>query len=290
MSTLAAPGPMALCTVVAVSLLLGASTRALAQPTGDESAGVNIELQFATAYVFRGQNVFQSSSQHDPYFLLAPGISWAVADSGVTIGYWSAYQVNGNNIKDNIDAALGVEQDLYVSYDLELPYDLALALSFMGYLYPAADPDVAGATMPTYLEPGVSFTYSPGIDLGIAVSYLAGVQEAESIADYRYLYLNPSVGKTFELSDEIGLELRAGYGFKYFNSGNEGRDNIHDVLVSAALPVNPGGGIAYATPGLAAAWTNIEDVFDEETGELDEEKSFGDGFVVWASLALGVDL
>ena len=33
-----------------------------------------------------------------------------------------------------------------------------------------------------------------------------------------------------------------------------------------------------------------EDVLDEETGEVAEERSSGDGFVVWGSLNLGIDL
>jgi hypothetical protein len=157
-------------------------------------------------------------------------------------------------------------------------------------MFPAADPDVAGAVMPTFLEPGASFTYSPGIDLGVKVAYLAGVQSAEAIADYRYLYVNPSVGSSFELSRAVALALQAGYGFKIFNSGNEGRDNVHDVLFSVAAPIRPGGGTGYATPGLGVAWTNVEDVLDEDTGETAEERSFVDGWVVWGSLCLGMDL
>jgi hypothetical protein len=294
LGTLPAPATDALASPPTAPAAAPAPTEALTEETGDEAegegVGVNIELLYATAYVFRGLNLFQDTRQLDPHMLLAPTISWSIADTGLTLGYWSAYQITGQNIGDNVDAGVNVEQDLYVTFDLELPHDMALAFSFQGYLYPAADPAVAEATMPTYLEPGVAFTYASVVDLGVALSYLAGVQDTPSISDYRYLYINPRVGKSFELSDEVGLELAAGYGFKYFNTGNEGRDNIHDLLLSAALPVHPGGGIAYVTPGLAAAWTNIEEVPDGETEAVVVDGTFADGVVVWGSLAFGMDL
>lgn len=261
-----------------------------AEAAEDESVGVNLELGYASAYVFRGLNLFQERLQLDQNMLLAPGASWNVAHTGLTLGYWSGYQITGKNISDNVRAGVSVEQDLYASYELTLPLDMALGFSFQGYFYPAADPDVAGASVPTYLEPAIAFSYSTVVELGLSVSYLAGVQSADPIADYRYLYLNPTVSKSLEVTPEAGLELQVGYGFKYFNTGNAGRDNIHDLLLSAALPIHPGGGIAYLTPGIAAAWTNIEDVVDAESGEVVQAKSFGDGFALWASVALGVDL
>jgi len=85
-------GPTATA-LLSVSLLVGGARPALGQPEAvaetqaaepeeDEGACVNIELLYATSYVFRGLNQFQYASQLDPNMLLAPGISWSIADAG----------------------------------------------------------------------------------------------------------------------------------------------------------------------------------------------------------------
>ncbi len=112
--------------------LTGSEGVALAQEpevsTAAEEIGLNLDVGFATAYVFRGWNMFQKDSQMDPHMLLAPGASWAIGDSGVTVSYWSAYQLTGTNMSANTDGALNDEQDLILTYDLELPSNVGLSL------------------------------------------------------------------------------------------------------------------------------------------------------------------
>ncbi|MBW2456396.1 MAG: hypothetical protein JRI68_17885 [Deltaproteobacteria bacterium] len=274
--------------------LAGAPQIALAQdsdgPSASEEIGLNLDVGFATAYVFRGWNMFQKASQMDPHMLFAPGAAWAIGESGVTIAYWSAYQITGSNSRANTDGALNVEQDLIVSYDLELGSDVGLSFALASYMYPAADPVVMGTAMPVYLDPMVALSYAAPVDLRLAVSYFAGVQDEPYIWGNSYLYLNPSVGKSWELDEHVGLDLALGYGLKVPNEGMEGRDNIHDVTLTAATPIHPGGPSAYVTPSIGLGWTNVEDVTDEETSEVIDDKGFGDGFVLWAAVNLGLDI
>jgi hypothetical protein len=273
---------------------MGSPSTAMAQasevPTASEEMGLNLDVGFATAYVYRGWNVFQREFQTDPHMLLAPGATWAIGDSGVTVGYWAAYQLTGANTGANTDGALNAEQDLFVTYDLELPQDVTMSFGLTAYAYPVADAAVIGASVPLYFEPAIAWTYATAVDLGLAVSYLAGVQNQPDIWGLSYLYLNPSVAKSLELSENLGLELGLGYGFKLFNEGIEGRDNVHDVTLTAALPVHPGGPTAYVAPGIGVAWTNVEDVTDDDSGEVLHDRNFADGFVTWVSLNLGMDI
>ncbi|MBU1238084.1 hypothetical protein KJ865_00110, partial [Myxococcota bacterium] len=86
----------------------------------ESSLGLNAELQVSSAYVFRGLNVFQKTSQMNQNMLLAPGVTWSVFETGITIGYWGAYQLTGDNRSLNTDVGLNLEQDLYVTYERKI--------------------------------------------------------------------------------------------------------------------------------------------------------------------------
>ena len=53
------------------------TTGEAAQPE-PRQIGLTIGLEVASAYCFRGLNVFQSDSQLDPHLLFAPALSYAV--------------------------------------------------------------------------------------------------------------------------------------------------------------------------------------------------------------------
>ena len=42
--------------------------------------------------------------------------------------------------------------------------------------------------------------------------------------------------------------------------------------------------------GVGLAWTNVEDVTDEVTGQVVEDKTLADGWVLWAGINLGMDI
>lgn len=242
-----------------------------------ESLGLNIDLGYASAYVFRGLNVFQQDGQMNQNMMVAPALSWSIFDTGLTVGYWGAFQITGDFISENIDGALGAEQDLYVTYDLALPSDMGLSFGLTYYLYPGSDETIAGTTLASYIEPRVSFSASTLVDLGLNVAYFFGIQDVPGVRGISYLYLNPTVSKSLELSPMFGLDLGLGYGFKLFNEGNDGAANVHDGLASVAVPIQVTNMFS-VTPGLNVALTNIP--------ELD----IADELAFWGGLNLGLSL
>ncbi len=209
--------------------------------------------------------------------LLAPGIGWSIGDTGLSVGYWGAFQTNGANSKALVEGALGAEQDLFASYDIGLTDFLGLSVGACAYIYPLATEEASGADMPVYIEPAVGLSWSGPVDAGLTAAYFLGVQDEPGIRGISYLYLQPSVGKSLELSDAVGVDLGLSYGFKLFKEGNEGASNVHDALVSVAVPISLPASL-YVSPNVNGGWTNLEGL------------DFGEGLVVFGGLNLGVDL
>lgn len=226
--------------------------------TGTEPLGLSLDLGVISTYVFRGLNVFADDSMMDQKAFLAPGVTYSMLDGALQIGYWGAYQITGDNIGGKIDGAAGAENDLLITYNHELVENLSLSAGAIIYLYPLADSKVAGTDLPTVLEPIVGLSFSSVVDLSLNISYFFAVQKA--IESWRYLYINPTVGKAFELSDQWALEASAGFGYK---AAADFDSNVLDALVSVALPINLS--FMVVKPSVSAAWTNIEglDIGDE---------------------------
>lgn len=284
------------CTAAFILTLAGGGPRAQEIDSSTDSGsdvGVNFDLGFATAYVFRGLNVFMDDDQRNPNMLIAPGITWSVFDTGLSVGYWGAYQLNGDDVCGHIDRGIGAEQDLFVTYDMELPHDLGLDFWLVYYFFPAADADLAGTTNPSYLEPGARFGIYTVLDLSIGFSYFAGLQE--EIRDASYFYINPVLGKSFEFGEVVGLEFSLGYGYKIWKSDNI-VDNTHDITFRTALPISLPNNF-YVTPAINVARTNFEVVHasDESDPNL-PQGHYADiadqppETVVWGSVNVGVNL
>ncbi len=237
-------------------------TPATKEEEEDKKIGLNLDLGFASAYLFRGWNVFQNDSQMNPNMLIAPGITWTVFGSGLSIGYWGAFQINGDNISSNIDEGIGAEQDLFVSYEATISDVTTVSLSLYFYFYPFADEDAAGTNVPAYLEPSFTINIALFVDLGLSLSHFVGLQDA--VKDYRYLYVNPTIGKSFALHEIVSLELCLGYGRKLFNDPDKMKDNVHDVLFTIALPIQITDTI-YMTPNFGLVWTNVEPFYSDDS-------------------------
>jgi hypothetical protein len=261
----------------AAEAVTAAQEPAAEAPEEEEAGGgVNLDLGFATHYVFRGLNLFMEDEQLDPHMLLAPGATWSVGDTGLSLGWWAAFQLNGN-VRDNIDAGAGLEQDAFAAYEFGLTDAVSLGIQLYAYMYPFADEAAAGTDgAPVWLEPGAWVTWSGAVDLGLTVTYMAGVQE--TLADYRYLYLSPSIGRSLELADALSLELAGSFGSKLWSgAGSKLQDNTFDVTVKAALPWYATDAF-YVAPGVGVAWTNLAGL------------GCGGEIVVWGALNVGVDL
>jgi hypothetical protein len=242
------------------------------------SLGLAVDLGVSSVYVFRGYNMFQTKSQWDQHPFLAPGLTYTPpAVKGLSIGYWGAYQFAGGNVKQAMDSGLGAENDLIVNHSRSLVGDLAGGLGFIAYIYPLADKKVAGTSVPVYLEPAVFASLPTVVDLGLRVSYYHGLQKA--ISAYRYVYVNPTLGKTRALTDTVSLALSGSLGYKLFidHSTPTAKFNTLDALMSAALPIVVAGPF-YVKPSVSWAWTNFPD------------RSTSDEMVIFGGVNLGANL
>lgn len=265
------------------SLLLAILFAGGAARAADDAAaiGLNLDLGVASAYNWRGVNAF-GARQGDPNAFVAPGLTWTAAP-GFTLGYWGAYQVVGDNASSKVDTGVGAEQDLILGYAVPVAAGTTVSLGFVAYLYPLADKQVAGVANPTYLEPSAAVAWSGPVDVGLKASYYAGVQR--QLDAYRYVYLNPTVGKTFALSSRVGLGLSLGMGYKALADDYAAASNGNriDVAASVAAPISVGDRF-YVKPAINAAWTDL----DRTPSGL--AAKFDDRAFVFGSLNLGANL
>lgn len=231
-----------------------ASDEAVAPPA-EEGLGLTLSLSWLSAYSFRGLNIFQQNSQTDQNMLLAPSIAWDIMGSGVEIGYWGGYQISGKNIGELIDAGLGAEQDLFVTYTWEMTDWASLTPTLIFYLYPFADEAAAGTAFPAYIDPTVDLTLSWALDFGMKVTYYAGLQSETNA--FNHLYLSPSVARSFSFGSRVGLDAKFSFGYKLWQDQTI-TDNTWDVLFDAGLPITISDKLT-VTPRFQAAWTNLGD-------------------------------
>ncbi|MBW2703101.1 MAG: hypothetical protein JRF33_19935 [Deltaproteobacteria bacterium] len=258
-------------------LLVLRTPTVFAEEPEEDSLGLNLELSLQSAFMFRGYNIFQENGQRDLNMLLAPGVTWAVPDTGWSLAYWGAFQVSGGNISELIKAGVGAEQDLIFIYERKLGDLLSLEASLCWYLFPFADEDVAGSTFPVFVEPLLKFKWAAQVDFSLAFSYFFGLQDIEGIRDFSHLYVRPALTKGFALTEWLGMEMSLGYGFKVMIEGNEGYDNIHDVDLALTLPVSLPHGL-YLLPSLHVGWSDLAEAELSET------------VLVWGGVVVGVDL
>jgi len=221
---------------------------------------LNVDVGVASVYVFRGLNLFQKDSQWNQHAFASPSLTFNVpGTNGLTIGYWGAYQLVGTNVREKLDAGTGGENDLTASYSRKLGDKLTAGAGLTSYIYPFAKKDAAGTRVPLYLEPFAFATLSSALDVGLKVTYFHGVQEA--VKAYRYVYFNPSLAKTIELSKRVSFNPTASVGYKLFTDQSTpvSEANTVDVLVGAALPVTLSDTF-YLKPSVCWAWTNLPEI------------------------------
>jgi hypothetical protein len=253
------------------------------------SAGVNVDVGVSSIYNFRGLNTFQENTQQDQNALFAPSVTWSIFDTGLSLGYWGAYQLTGDNKKEMVDTGLGHEQDIFIGYDLGLADDLlTLSFVFTYFFYPFADDELDGIpTNPSFIEPLLGVSLATVVDIGFAVSYFHGVQE--ELKGGRHAYFNFSLGKGFSFNKTFGMNLGAALGIKAWVEEND--SNQFDLLFDWSIPINLTEQL-YLEPGIHLAWTDLEDLEDDEdTPDVDEsaKRTAGDEFMVYWSINVGAN-
>lgn len=249
----------------------------------DASFGLEAALTVNSAYVWRGLNLFADTddtgriNQQAHHMMLNPALSYTIPDTGLTVGYWGAYQLTGSNRRALIDAGVGAEQDLLATWNLPLGESSALSLGLTYYFYPFAKKESAGTGFPQYIEPAATVTHDLGFfEVGFATAYFHGIPSALDPA--RHLYLNPFLARSAELGSAVSIEAALGFGFKIWTGERDGStDNTYDVLTGLALPIEFAAPFTL-TPSVNWAWTNFE------------ANSFADEQVFFGSLALGAEL
>ncbi len=267
--------------VFLTGLILAAPLSATAQEAAPAPApeaatakplGVALDGGLASAYLFRGLNVF-GDKQSDPHGVFSPTVAWTHAGSGLSLTYWGAFQLNGENLGAKTDVGAGFEQDFILGWSRAfLDNKLNLKAALTAYVFPFADKELAGARVPLYLEPSVTPVYTTFADFSLQIAYFHAVQGG--LSDYRYLYVRPYVSKSFKLSDKITQTVGAGYGYKLFNDRDKMTENVQDLAfdLETTIAVTPS---IYVKPALRGGWTNL-------TG-----KSFGDEVVFLFSVNVG---
>jgi len=237
---------------------------------------LNLDVEAASAYVWRGINVF-GEQQNTQAFSVFPSLT--ATFGGLSLGYWGAFQLSGDNKSALVDQGVGGQNNFILKYNSYFDNGLVYSAMLTYWFYPFANEDVAGTATPMYLEPGVGLSYLAGADLGLYVGYYRGLQAVTEPASF--VYINPSIGKTFSLNEDLGLALGLSAGYKVFTNDPPAKDRAFDLAlnVGLAIPFND----MYITPALHAAYATRDDAVVPDPG-------FSDSFVAWAGVHVGYDV
>lgn len=252
------------------------STDGTREGRADRDRMLNLDVEMASAYVWRGVNMF-GEDQNTQVASVLPSVTAVFGP--FSVGYWGAYQLSGDNRGDNRERGVGAESDLVAKWSAPLTEDLTGSAMLTYRFYPFADGDVAGTDTPMYLEPGVGISYLTGADLGLYVGYYRGLQDATEANSF--VYINPSVGKTFALDDNLGLALSLSGGYKAFTNDPVYEDRQFDLGLNASLSIPFAD--TYITPQLHAAYVTRDD-------DLVPDAGFEDSFLAWVGVHVGYNV
>jgi len=242
----------------------------------DEAPGtiINLDVEAASAYVWRGVNLF-GENQDSQAFSVFPSVT--ATFGALSIGYWGAFQMTGDNKTTLVDGGVGAEQDFIIKYVDSIADGIGYTAMLTYWIYPFADEEAAGTATPMYIEPLLGVTFATAVDLGLNVSYYRGLQDPATVP-YSFVYINPSIGKTLPLSGDISLALGLSGGYKAYTDLADGADpdRAFDLTLNAGvtLPFSD----LYITPQVHAAFvTRAEDAPDE-------------AFIAWAGVHVGYNI
>ncbi len=219
----------------------------------EEGLGLSFGLGYSSLYNWRGRNLLagEDEARNTQAGMINPALSYTVGE--LTIAYWAAFQTNGTAKAYNTDNALNHEHDLVFTVEHAVTDEFTVTPQMAFYYYPAADFEEVGARLPMYVEPSLALAYATVVDLKLFTAWYAGVQNA--LMDERYLYLNPSVAKSLEVSEMVGVDLSLGYGYKIYTSDFEATENLHDINFTAGVPLSFVDGLT-VTPSASFVWSD----------------------------------
>jgi len=261
-----------------------AHPRRIAREPGAEELELEMSLEFASAYVFRGYNVFQDGEQREQKWVERPLVVWNKPGTGFSLGYSGAFQLSGDNLASNVAAGLGAEQDLFASYEFGHGETYGLTSEIVGVVYPAAEKKAAGTSAPSFVSLSVEPRYRHRFFL--YVGYLQGFRHGP--LDRDQVYVSPRVEKRFGIGERFELALQLGAGVKILSTDlGAVRDNMFDVLATATLYFALSDEI-YVGSKIGWAWTNLTPSRDPVTGEA-FQPHLGDEYVPFWGLIAGAE-
>jgi len=268
---------------LAVAIGIFAAGGSVAAPAEEPELEVNMDV--ASAYVFRGYNVFQEENQREQKWVQEVLVAWNDRHSGLYLGLGSENQLTGDNLVSNVGAGLGAEQDLFAGYHFGRRERVGVDAELAVAAYPLAESQVVGTHVPIV----ASISAEPHYDdnLYLYVGYLRGFRRGLFQEDQ--VYLNPHVQQKLDLGERFELDLEAGAGIKLFSLDvGKVKDNMFDVLATATLYCAITDAI-YAGVKVGWAWTNFTAQRDPVTGESTSVR-FADEYVPFWGVTLGADL
>jgi hypothetical protein len=236
---------------------------------------INVDVEAASAYVWRGLNLF-GENQNTQNFSLFPSLT--AVFGGFSIGYFGAYQLSGDNTSDNVDRGAGAQQTLIAKYSGSLTDDLSYTGGLIYWIYPFAN-EAANTDTPMAVEPGIGATYATTVDVGLYLGYYRPLQDVNEAGSF--VYISPSVGKSLPITADVDLALGLSAGYKAFTNLPSGQDpdKAFDLTLNAGatLPFSD----MYVTPQAHAAFV---------TRRSDVNADFGDEFIAWAGVHVGYNI
>lgn len=197
--------------------MLGISSVIIAGVVGASAADVDVGVDFASAYVFRGATL-NDGFVAQPY-LEASGIG------GFTIGTWSNFDLD-DNAGGSPEGGNFSEVDYYLSYDLPIESDaVGVSVGYCEYMYPRAggsatvsadgtSADVTPVDADRELSLGLSFDAPLSPEVGIYYGIDGGIDKA--------LYIELGLGHEVELGEGVTGSIGGTLGFLDPDSGDSG--------------------------------------------------------------------
>lgn len=184
------------------------------------AADVEANLDYQTAYIFRGATV-HNRSVLQPYLEVKP------EESGWLFGVWANYNAASDTRKDlgpgiNSRHSEFSEVDFYLSYELPLQVpDFSLALGYNEYMYPnsnlKADREIAViAAFDSALNPQIALYPGVGGSFKEAVFLEGTIGHQEEIAHEFMALFGSSVGVQWQGKDS---EAEDGFSFVRLTTG-----------------------------------------------------------------------
>jgi hypothetical protein len=257
-----------------------------AEPPPDEEEDEEPErefqfgLDYASAYVFRGENVFKEHDQSEQKMVAQPRFTWMPPDTHLSMGYAAAYQLNGDNIRTNLDEGVGAEQDLFIDYDFKPVKHWTISTEVAMLAFPAA------VSFPLLFEGSAETRWVGPVEVGLYTGYLFAARPGPLSQDH--FYLSPHIERSFELHEKVELTTRFSAGWKFFKMKPlPVQTNSFDLLLTETLSYYASDAITIAAR-VGLAWTNLEPEEDED-GVI-EHFTFGDGLVAFVGVSFDLEL